>query len=291
MLAVICCIGIVLQSFASHSTAPDLDTRRRASQILQLELEIGPGAAAPERLEALRRAARAAALELSGGSRIATALTNACERSVAAGDAVEGLMELREFARERALDLVFEPKVESPRPDHFPRATPVGEISILQYPSYRMARASIARSLLGGRNGAFSKLFRHIQSNGIAMTAPVEMTYKRDATVERLHSMGFLYRKPEFGPLGQQGEVEVVDIPEALVLSLGMRGSGSDANFTRGLEDLRRWLAEHPEWKESGPARAMGWNSPMVPDARTFFEIQIPIARALPAQEASRQAL
>jgi hypothetical protein len=37
------------------------------------------------------------------------------------------------------------------------------------------------------------------------------------------------------------------------------------------------WLAANPQWEVCGPMRSMGWNSPMVPDARRYWEIQLPI--------------
>ena len=75
-------------------------------------------------------------------------------------------------------DLAFEPIMEAPLPVGFPAPVPAGEIAVIEYPRYRLARAGMK----GGQNGTFFTLFRHIQSNDIPMTAPVEMTMDEDGT-------------------------------------------------------------------------------------------------------------
>jgi hypothetical protein len=66
-------------------------------------------------------------------------------------------------------------RVSAPLPADYPAPTAPGAIELKAYPVVRKAQAT---ALLGpeiGRNLAFWKLFRHIQSHAIAMTAPVEM--------------------------------------------------------------------------------------------------------------------
>ncbi|MCC6409489.1 MAG: heme-binding protein [Planctomycetes bacterium] len=264
-------------------TAPDPAVRALVARALGAELARAADAEGDAaRLEALRSVIAEAVRELGPSSRIGAAL-GAASDAAARGDVEERLAELRAFVRERALDLTFAPRVESPRPAGFPAATPVGEFAVLDYPAYRMARAAVPEGWFGGRNGAFWKLFRHIQKHEISMTAPVEMSYSRvDAKVERIRSMAFLYASIEIGELGKDGDVEVVDIAAARVLSIGLRGSDDNATFERALAGLRAWLAQHPEWLECGPARVFGWNSPMVVDAERFHEVQLPIRAAPP---------
>ena len=73
------------------------------------------------------------------------------------------------------LDLSFEPRIEAPVPVGWPAPTTVNELMVLDYPAYRLARAPMSGQMR--TNNAFWKLFRHIESNQIPMTAPVETTY------------------------------------------------------------------------------------------------------------------
>ena len=62
------------------------------------------------------------------------------------------------------------------------------------------------------------------------------------------------------------------------VLSLGIRGDASTAEVERARALLEKHLAEGG-WKRAGEFRMMGYNSPMVPSARRFWEIQVPVTR------------
>jgi uncharacterized surface protein with fasciclin (FAS1) repeats len=180
-------------------------------------------------------------------------------------------------ALHRAAEILrFEPTVEAEAPAGFPQPTPLGEIEIKSYPAYRLARAQVAES---SEDSTFFTLFRHITSNEIAMTAPVEMTYgdNRDERSGPL-DMAFLYESPQVGRLGKQGEVRVADVPAMTVVSLGTRGDYSSEKAAEGKRLLTQWLKHQADRYEiAGPMRMMGHNSPMVPVAQRFFEIQIPI--------------
>ena len=99
--------------------------------------------------------------------------------------------------------------------------------------------------------------------------------------------MAFLYESTAQGTAGRQGDVRVQDVPEMLVLSLGCRGRMDRQRVQKGLERLEAWLAEHPEYEAAGPVRSMGYNSPMVPAFRRYFEVQIPLRRVNTAPTAS----
>lgn len=268
-----------------------VEVRARVARSLDAELgrdarEGLDGAPAGERLKRLQAAFERAAGELGEGSRMGAALRAEAESKVAVEDLTKELARLSTTMRERALDLGFTPLTESPRPAGFPEATPVGEIVVLEYPAYRMARTEMPRNGFVGRNGAFWRLFRHIDSRSIPMTAPVEMTYGTDARSTRMERMAFLYADMDVGKLGRDGEVEVVDVPAARVVSIGLRG-GDERRFEKARAELTTWLAVHPEWAACGPARVMAWNSPMVSDARRFHEIQLPIRPSDPAPAAA----
>ena len=162
-------------------------------------------------------------------------------------------------------------------PEGWPDLTPVGEVHIREYPAYRAAGTGDA----SGMRPSFMKLFNHIKQHDIAMTAPVEMTYSAgDQSKPRLETMAFLYRSPTLGEPGTEGQVTVADQPPQTYASVGVRGSYSQANYTRGLDILDRYLAEHPEWHAVGPARHLGYNSPFVPWFLRYGEVQIPVEPA-----------
>ena len=54
----------------------------------------------------------------------------------------------------------------------------------------------------------------------------------------------------------------------------------------RGLEQLRTWLAKHPEWAAAGPPRSLAYNSPFVPWFAKYSEVQIPVVRKADGQPA-----
>jgi effector-binding domain-containing protein len=160
---------------------------------------------------------------------------------------------------------------EAKLPDGFPRPGKVGQIVIKQYPAYRAARVTSDST---NQNRMFGQLFNHIKDNQIAMTAPVEMTYTDQGT----SSMSFLYSHPEMGETGQDGSVQVVDIPASTVVSIGVRGDYESARFLQYRERLEKWLEQNKDqWKPVGPARYLGYNSPFVPDFLKYGEVQIPI--------------
>ena len=165
----------------------------------------------------------------------------------------------------------FKPVVEAPLPDGFPTYTPVGTIEVKHYPAYRKAETS-------GRV-AFWTLFEHIKTSGVAMTAPVEMTYQKDGPpVGKEQAMAFLYGNGNIGKAGQKGNVQVIDVPAATVVCIGMRGQRSDDVLTQAEQELRNWLElNKTQYEQRGPVRVMGYNSPFVARDRQFFEVQIPV--------------
>lgn len=172
---------------------------------------------------------------------------------------------------------------EAKLPAGFPSPGLVGEVITKTYPPHRLARATLGSR---GNDGSFTKLFRHIKRNEIAMTAPVEMVLNEDGedgTQATAESMAFLYGDPEIGTVGPDPAdpgVVVEDIPETTVISLGVRGSYGEDRFAGFVEKLREWLTEHPEWVAAGPPRTLAYNSPFVPGVLKYAEVQIPVAPA-----------
>ncbi|MDF1838130.1 MAG: CIA30 family protein, partial [Planctomycetota bacterium] len=258
------------------NTALDAPARMQAAATLQFaldEAEQGPSA-----LDNLEQALELAVRKLGSDSENAARL-----QSLGKGARFEGFLAgndgspwLRKQLESVVSDLRFEPVLEADVPVGFPAWTPVGEIQIQEYPSYRLARTNIQRS---GSNGAFWKLFGHIKSQEIAMTAPVETSYSKDENRLAQTSMAFLYGSQDIGQATEEGRVQVVDIPAQVMLSAGMRGFDTRSRVAQTCEQLDAWLQANPDWVATGPPRTMVYNSPMVFGSRRFFEVQYPVKR------------
>jgi len=171
-------------------------------------------------------------------------------------------------AAENALEMLsFQPVREADLPERFPTYTAVGTIEVKQYPAYRMAQGD-----------GFWTLFGHIQRNSIAMTAPVQMEYEKNAEGNlRQESMAFLYGKPDLGAPGKQGAVEVIDTGATTVVATGVRGFRNRKRLGDAYQILLNWIEAHPKYETAGPVRVMGYNSPFVPADQQYFEVQIPL--------------
>jgi hypothetical protein len=192
-----------------------------------------------------------------------------------------------------------EPKGEaedSPLPVGYPAATQPGRIEVKPYPAYRSAIAKGERMSLGSGDMLFWSLFRHIERNEIAMTAPVINTYPKEMVENPKArgevSMEFLYREPTQGKLGPDGrQVEVIDVPAGQFLCVGIQGGMSEKKMVAAVDVLQKWLEEHKsEWVEAGPPRRLGYHGPMTPTNRRLWEVQIPVkpaAQAAPAEAAA----
>jgi hypothetical protein len=189
---------------------------------------------------------------------------------------------LQKALREAREILTFRPVIEAPTPQGFPKWTPVGEIRVQRYPKYRAARTKMS----SGEVSAFWTLFNHIESNTIKMTAPVEMSYEQSASNEPCEtSMAFLYANTEVGQTGSAGSVTVADVSPATFVSIGVHGETTPEAVTKASSLLKAWLKNNADrYEASGDLRVLGYNSPMIPRNKRYFEVQIPV-RELPSGE------
>ncbi len=176
----------------------------------------------------------------------------------------------------------------APLPEGFPPPTQQGKIEVKQYPAYRAATVRYSGELSQAANRAFNPLYRHISSNNISMTAPVEARYPvstleageigtPDERGEALVS--FLYRSTDVYPQEIAQDIQVEDIAPMTVLSLGLKGSYDYSSYQKNIERLREWLAQHPEWTVVGSPRRFFYDAPYVPEPLKQSEIQVPIRR------------
>lgn len=223
----------------------------------------------------LTSAVTRAAGKLDAEGDAAASLRRAVEDVAGQADDAEAVNRLQGGAREAVTALGFTPLVEAPLAAGFPGPGPVGKVVVKAYPAYRMARTAMTA---GDENKPFWTLFRHIESNGIKMTAPVEMGYRRGAgAAVEPRSMAFLYGAPTAGTAGPRGDVTVVDVPAMTVVSVGVRGSYADARVRDELAKIDRWLAGQQGYERAGEPRLLGYNSPMVLPWLRYAEVQVPV--------------
>lgn len=157
---------------------------------------------------------------------------------------------------------------EASLPEGWPAPGPFNEVAEKQYPAYRGAFTSDER-----RTGAFMTLFKHIQSKDIPMTSPVEMGMGVEVGGLEMNTMGFLYRKPDVGELGKDGDdVVVTDVPAMAVLSFAWMGPNDDANRNAAKAALDKALADRQI--EAKGFRLLGYNGPGVPVEKRTHELQ-----------------
>ena len=106
------------------------------------------------------------------------------------------------------------------------------------------------------------------------MTTPVEAEIK---PVVMYFYIGAVAAKRQ---LAKTDAVDVVELPERTVLSVGLRGTYSGENFAKGEALLRAWLAKQAGYRATGPARAIYWNGPFTPGLLKRSEVHLPLERS-----------
>ncbi len=155
-----------------------------------------------------------------------------------------------------------------------PTAPGVAEFKTL--PSGVLLKASGRGSYFDESNGLFRPLFNYISSQKIAMTTPVEAQIDQAA-------MYFWVAPSELAKVaGDKGGVEVIQMPERRVASLGARGGYSRENFVLTRAKLSEWLAAQPEMEAAGDAYAVYWHGPFTPWFAKRSEVHIPVRPKTP---------
>ncbi len=142
------------------------------------------------------------------------------------------------------------------------------------YPSVRRAEMDSDKLFLKdvfGVSRAFWTLFDHIKGRKIPMTAPVEFNFRNadasrkflgDLNVEWI--MSFLYRTPDLGATGTDGDVVIRDTEQVTVITVGLEGDFSYKLLNKGTDILRSALASQSTWVAAGEPRFFGYNSPKI---------------------------
>ena len=74
-------------------------------------------------------------------------------------------------------------------------------------------------------------------------------------------------------------EVEVIDVEERVVASIGGRGGYSQANFEQAKQKLNDWIRKRGDLDTIGEPYAVYWNGPFVPGPFKRYEVHVEVRR------------
>ena len=150
-----------------------------------------------------------------------------------------------------------------------PTAPGIAEFKTL--PAGMLLKSSGKGSYFDEANGLFRPLFSYISSHKIAMTTPVE------AQIDQAAMYFWVAPGEQAKVAGNSAGVEVINLPERLVASLGARGSYSRENFEKTRDALLAWLAKQPGVEVAGEPYAVYWNSPFTLWFVKRSEVHVPV--------------
>ncbi len=173
--------------------------------------------------------------------------------------------------------------MSAPLPVGFPEPTTNGNIEVKQYPAYRSGTYTYEGDFREATSASFNPLFRHISSNNISMTAPVEARYPI-STIDQPVKTGkakvsFLYNNNAIAPQQVSQDIQVEDHAPMLVVSLGIQGAYGYESYQENVAKLKQWLESHPEYEIAGEPREFLYDSPFTPAPLKRREVQIPIRK------------
>ncbi len=152
--------------------------------------------------------------------------------------------------------------------------SPIDVPELKTLPAGLLLKASATGNYFDQSNRLFGPLFSYISSNDIAMTTPVE------AKIEGAAMFFWVAKSQRAKVAGSTGAVEVVEIPERWVASLGARGSYSARNFEKTRDQLLAWLGQRKDIEAADSPYAVYWNGPFTPGFLKRFEVHVPVRAA-----------
>ena len=149
--------------------------------------------------------------------------------------------------------------------------SPVGSAELKTLPAGVLLKATAAGNYFEQSSRLFRPLFDYISVRDIAMTTPVE------AQIDGAAMYFWVAKSQRHKITGNSAGVEMLEVPERRVASLGARGSYSPENFIKTRDDLVAWLATRKDVKPAGPPYAVYWNGPFLPGFMKRFEVHVPV--------------
>lgn len=149
--------------------------------------------------------------------------------------------------------------------------TPADRIELKTLPAGVLLKSSGRGNYFSESNELFRPLFRYISRHEIAMTTPVE------TRIEKAEMYFWVAETERAKVAGNEGGVEVVNIPERHVASAGARGSYSRKNFEDVRARLLAWLAARTDVEAAGEPYAVYWHGPFTPWFMKAFEVHVAV--------------
>lgn len=132
--------------------------------------------------------------------------------------------------------------------------TPTNDIEVKRLPASEAYEARTAEDFFERRNDLFRRDFAFLRANELSMTVPVEAEIAPG-------SMRFFVPEGDTPHVPVEG-VEVRELPERTVVSVGLRGRYTRTRYEVGVTRIAAWLREHPAWRRVGEPYAVYWDGP-----------------------------
>jgi hypothetical protein len=149
--------------------------------------------------------------------------------------------------------------------------SPVGTPELKTLPAGVLLKSTGKGNYFDQSNGLFRPLFNYISEHDIAMTTPVE------AKIDGAAMFFWVAPSQRAKVAGSAKGVEVVEMPERKVASLGARGGYSAQNFTKTRDELLAWLASRSDLEVAGAPYGVYWSGPFTPAFLKRFEVHVPV--------------
>lgn len=154
------------------------------------------------------------------------------------------------------------------------KKTPAGSIEIKVIPESTVLASETTGNYYGTRNDLFRRLFNYISENNVAMTVPVE------ARVDNAQMKFYVGAKDRIKGLKARAGIQVVTVPQRVVVSIGVRGAYTEGSFLKAKAQLGQWLKDNKDYRPSGDAYAVFWDAPFMPWFLKRSEVHIPVQKA-----------
>lgn len=155
-------------------------------------------------------------------------------------------------------------------------ATPVGQIEIKTIPESVQLVTYSSGDYFKKANQLFMRLFNYIDTNKVSMTVPVE------ADLDESGMKFYVGIADQLKELKSTKDVEVIVVPERMVLSIGGRGSYTKKNVEKMKKKLEAWLDQQTDYKAVGSPYAVFWSGPFTPGFLKRLEVHIVIEKVEP---------
>lgn len=159
-------------------------------------------------------------------------------------------------------------RAEASLPKGWPTPGPFDQVVEKTFPAYK-----VAETKSGSANFAFWRLFKHIKSNDIPMTAPVTMAMDSEEKDSfKMEAMGFVYPSIETASPNIDPKVKVAAVPARKSLVYAWIGPRTDKKVAQARAALDQKLAA--EKKTASQFILLGYNGPSVPKNARTHELQ-----------------